>query len=825
MRKYGIVLFVLGCIISLFGVGQNCAFAACTPSEGLPCGFDSVVPVYLQDRTPLEQQIHDLESQLQNNGKSMPLDDAAYQQLKLELAELYSQLPRERDPLDDGADACPAVDMPTNIQPWTDYGTTIGAANNFTSFAPCGPSTAPDKIYRFIPANTGNYTFDTFGSDFDTQLYIRSGGACPGTNALVCNDDFGGSQSKVQWLMNAGQAYYIIVDGFQNYSGNFVLHLTIECAIGNNPAWQQECAESVGDPSHAQWDCNGGCNNQWYGGFPQWQQMNLCQIQRGECFTYQDPNNISIRDIDCYYFTLTEPCSVSITIFSTFSYNVQINEYGFCVPQNFVSLLNIPSCNGGTIITQCLPAGTYSFEVSPNFYSGMTTPQPYFFFLDPIPCSGCRIDASFIAPSSFTANGCDNISHNSLRPSNDATYCVVIPYASDWTFSLCGSPAWNSYLYLTSECNGGIIAQDNDGCPANGLSKIECVSLMPGNYYLTIEGFNANDCGQFYLTATECVGSCCYGDMWNPSCSFGSHTACDALGGNFTLGQQCTPGLCYPRPGCDAPSAFSQQPHVPDENWTALASDNYLVNRVWENYTATGWIKSVRFWGLSLDYNTGLACTEQPGSFEITFVDSSNGPQVQTYNVQSAGLPLLQNYGANYVMTEYNVDLPTPCPILNGRVSIRGSDNDACVWHWATSPQGNNSVVLVNSGGPINLARDMAICMEQGCPAPDSVTINVHINYFTYYVSFRTLADGYISVFYSDSINSVYPNNYLQAFAPIWYPAGTYSHHDVNPPSQNRRYVVTLNCAPQPTNADFGPSPLMPSDRNGLKETEWDYQR
>ncbi|MBL0062422.1 MAG: hypothetical protein IPP40_13305 [bacterium] len=789
MRKYGIVLFVLGCI----ALGQMDAFASCVSFEDVPFDFASVAPVHVGERSPLEQRIHDLEWLMQNNGKSTPLDDSTFYATKLELAALYDQLPREHNSLDDGSDTCPATVLPAGIVPYTDFGTTVGAVNNFSSVG-CGGNTAPDKIYSYTPNQAGWFVFDTFGSNFDTQLYIRTGGACPGSSEVICNDDAFGPQSQVTVFLNSSQTYYVIVDGFQSYSGNFALHISGSCIIGFNNDWQQECPESPGDPMHAVWDCNGGCNNQWNGGFGQWQQVNLCQFMRGTCFTYQDPNNFSARDIDSYYFTLTEPCSLRLNLLAEFSYNVQINDYGFCPGINFVSLLNIPVCNGGTYITQCLPAGTYTIEISPNFYIGMTTPESYLFSIEPIPCSGCRIDASFIAPASFTANGCDGISHNSLRPSNDATYCVVIPYASDWTFSLCGSPNWNSWIYLTNQCNGGIIAQDNDGCSPNGLSKIECVSLMPGNYYFTIEGFNNPDCGQFYVSVTSCQGSCCYGDMWNPSCANTTQSECEILGGNFDLGGTCTPGLCYPRPGCDAPSAFSQQPHVPDENWTALASDNYLVNRVWENYNATGFIKAVRFWGLSIDYNTGIACTEQPGSFEITFVDSSNGPQVQTYNVQAFGLPLLQNYGANYVMTEYNVDLPTLCPIQNGRISIRGSDNDACVWHWATSPQGNGSVVLVNSGGAINLARDMAICLEKGCPKPDSLVISIfNVPDGFYQLNLHVSLGSFVTLAYSDSINAVYPATYLPIYSG-WLSAGNYGF--VEPMiSTNRRFIAIADCS------------------------------
>lgn len=786
-------------LLVLVVVGQ--VYAEMNASE---IDFHADTPIYIQPLSELEQQIQDLERRLQNVGHSCPLDDATFMQLKEQLGALYDQRPREHNPLDDGADACPAVDIPPNIQPWSDFGTTIGATDNYDAEGACPipPSpTAPDKIYRFIPQNTGNYTFDTQGSDFDTYLYIRTGGACPGSSQLVCNDDYFGLQSRVQAWLNAGQSYFVIVDGWHTYSGNFQLNLSIECAIGNSSDWQQECPEAVGDPYHSMWDCNGGCNNQWYGGFPQWQQTNLCQFQRGECFTYYDNFAIGAKDMDSYFFTLTEPCSLAVSLFSTFSYNVQINEYGFCVPQNFVSLLDIPACNGGTYITQCLPAGTYSIEISPNFFYGMPTPQPYVFKVDPIPCSGCRIDASFIAPASFLASGCGTGSHNSLRPSADATYCVIIPYAGDWTFSLCGSSTeWNSYLYLTSECNGGIIAQNDDGCASGGHASINCVSLMPGNYYITIEGASVFDCGQFYMSVSPCVGSCCYGnDPYNLQCAYVSQSECTILGGEFTLGQQCTPEACGVRPQCEDGSQFSQLPHLPTETWTAIASDVYINYSLWEDYSVSGPISSVRFWGLFTDYNNGLPCFSQPESFEITFVDSANGPAVQTYSGTVNGYQVPQNYGANFPVYQYDFDLPTNCNILSGRVRVRGTSNNSCVFAWVTSPQGNGSVVLHHPGDPIALPYDMSICMGLGCPKPDSLTIHM-IAPNGYQLQFYVPQTTFIEALYSDSINAVYPATY-QVFASGTLLPGWWIAID-NTASMDRRYVLRAQCGPPPVNGE-----------------------
>ncbi len=802
MRKNGIVLLMLVCFAVLGNVGQNCAWATGSDETGLPLDTAAIQTVRIEPLNGLELQIQNLERQLGNVGKSTPLDEATYMQLKEQLNELYEQRPRERNPLDDGSDTCPGTVFPSAAVPYVDYGTTIGAANNFNSFGACGGNSAPDKIYRYVPASGGYYSIDTFGSDFDTQLYVRTDGGCPGTTPVVCNDDFGGPRSKVTLWMQYGQTYFIIVDGFSNYSGNFVLRVSGDCLIGNQNDWQQECAESVGDPLHAAWDCNGGCNNQWNGGFPQWQQMNLCQFQRGECFTYYDQNNITARDIDTYFFTLTEPCSLSLSMFATFSYNVLINDYGLCLPTNYVTLLNIPQCNGGTYVTPCLPAGSYTFEISPNFYTNMAEPLPYIFKVDPIPCSGCRIDGSFIAPASFLASGCGTGSHNSLRPSDDATYCVVIPYASDWTFSLCNSSTeWNSYLYLTSECSGGIIAQSDNACGSH--ASIDCVSLLPGNYYITIEGANAGDCAQFYMSVSPCTGSCCYGnDPYNLQCSFGTQSECAALGGEFTLGQPCSPTVCGVRPQCEDGSQFSQLPHLPTESWTAVASDTYINYGLWENYSVPGVISSIRFWGLFTDYNNGMPCINQPCSFQITFVDSSSGPAVQTYFATATGYQVPQNYGVQFPIYQYDVDLPTDCNILNGRVQVKSIDGDACVFAWVSSPQGNGSVVLHTSGGPVDLPMDMAFCLGRGCSKPDSVVIRLAAPN-TYDIMFHVAESSWIELLYSDSINASYPATYQTLAAGPLLP-GNWFGTDVTG-STNRRYVVRAFCGPPPIAGEQSP--------------------
>ncbi|MEZ4464151.1 MAG: hypothetical protein R3F43_06460 [bacterium] len=83
-----------------------------------------------------------------------------------------------------------------------------------------GLSSAPDAIYAFVSPVGGTFVASTAGSDFDTVLYVLSDCA----DEIGCNDDSGaGTTSSVRFDAVAGQAYYIVVDGYSNRSGAYSL--------------------------------------------------------------------------------------------------------------------------------------------------------------------------------------------------------------------------------------------------------------------------------------------------------------------------------------------------------------------------------------------------------------------------------------------------------------------------------------------------------------------------------------------------------------------------------------------------------------------------
>lgn len=111
------------------------------------------------------------------------------------------------------------------------FDSTAGADSDGS--ASCGLSEgSPDVWYAFTAECDGTAHAETCGSTYDTVLSVHE--ACPGeiANEIVCNDDFCGLQSGVDWAITAGTTYLIRVSGFNGGSGDFTLTVDKECDGG-----------------------------------------------------------------------------------------------------------------------------------------------------------------------------------------------------------------------------------------------------------------------------------------------------------------------------------------------------------------------------------------------------------------------------------------------------------------------------------------------------------------------------------------------------------------------------------------------------------------
>ena len=76
------------------------------------------------------------------------------------------------------------------------------------------PTIGPDRAtvwYSFTPSESAAYVADTFGSNYDTTLYIGVPDGDGGMVVHACVDDSLGLQSAIQWDAEAGTTYLIAV--------------------------------------------------------------------------------------------------------------------------------------------------------------------------------------------------------------------------------------------------------------------------------------------------------------------------------------------------------------------------------------------------------------------------------------------------------------------------------------------------------------------------------------------------------------------------------------------------------------------------------------
>jgi hypothetical protein len=116
-------------------------------------------------------------------------------------------------PGNDGIDNPIAV----NALPFADGpSSTTEATTGATDPASCNdPGAGPDRAtvwYAFTPTATDTYAADTFGSDYDTMLYVGTSNGSGGIDVITCVDDSVASlQAALTWDGDAGTTYLLMV--------------------------------------------------------------------------------------------------------------------------------------------------------------------------------------------------------------------------------------------------------------------------------------------------------------------------------------------------------------------------------------------------------------------------------------------------------------------------------------------------------------------------------------------------------------------------------------------------------------------------------------
>ncbi|MDO6597188.1 T9SS type A sorting domain-containing protein [Oceanihabitans sp. 2_MG-2023] len=93
-----------------------------------------------------------------------------------------------------------------------------------------GGNDAADLWYVYSnPGVTEDVTFSLCNSDYDTNMIVYSD--CPATTQIVTNDDFCALQSEVTVTNTGTETFYIMVEGYDTSTGDFILTTTCSVSI------------------------------------------------------------------------------------------------------------------------------------------------------------------------------------------------------------------------------------------------------------------------------------------------------------------------------------------------------------------------------------------------------------------------------------------------------------------------------------------------------------------------------------------------------------------------------------------------------------------
>ncbi|MBU0983461.1 MAG: hypothetical protein KKA42_06300, partial [candidate division Zixibacteria bacterium] len=111
--------------------------------------------------------------------------------------------------------------------PYTNTGTTAGYTDDYDEVCPYTGSTAPDVVYAYTSPVEQWIDVSLCNSSYDTKAYVYENtvGVVVGCNDDACGDD--GYKSQITSVhLQAGQTYYIVVDGYGTNSGDYIIDVT-----------------------------------------------------------------------------------------------------------------------------------------------------------------------------------------------------------------------------------------------------------------------------------------------------------------------------------------------------------------------------------------------------------------------------------------------------------------------------------------------------------------------------------------------------------------------------------------------------------------------
>ena len=378
-------------------------------------------------------------------------------------------------------------------------GTTVEAGADSAPFCET-PITAPGLWYTFTGTG-GQMVLSTCPDEtFDTKLNVYAG-PCDALTCIAGNDDANGDVlcSTVTFNSTAGQAYYVLLQGYNGQTGAFTLSLT--CPSCGTPTAPQAFPMDV------------SAMVTWVSPNP----GSMFQIEYGEAGFAPGSGTVINGS------TGIDGPPVNITgLNPSTAYDVYVTE--LCAggnsdaagPISFTTLAEPPAANA--LCSGALPIACGG-DVNGDTSDGVFTPGPA--------CGSANITAAGLWYT-FTGNG------------------------DDATLSTCSGSGYDTKISVFSgSCSALVCVAGNDdgpNCPANTSSTT--FQTVPGTEYLVLVHGYDQDQGAFTLSLT-CAPAC--STVENDDCSSATLLTVQPTGGceSSTGSNMCAFAPPVPNPPCD----------------------------------------------------------------------------------------------------------------------------------------------------------------------------------------------------------------------------------------------------------------------------------
>ena len=481
--------------------------------------------------------------------------------------------------------------------PFSGAGDTCLCNDEYDEICPFDASGSPEKVYSYTPSVDECVDISMCaGSAYDTKVYVYQGscGTYQSGTAIACNDDectspnFGAPYvSEVTGVnLTAGQTYYIVVDGYAGECGDYTIDIgpcappcDVTCSASATPEVEPNC----GIPEDT---VNGGCNS----ATPVFSPLTCNQSYCGTAAF-----DGSLRDTDWYQVTVAGSTRFTWSATSEFAsltgpVPTSPAGTGNCADVEGVidPALFGEECVPGSVVTECLPAGTYWFFMAPTFDDTVECGKEYEVGLSCEPCviplgACCRPDGT--CQDGIAEAACQNWQGDGSLcsgvvcpqpPGNDDCADAITIAVPSVTFgsselanpesglpATCGTSittggVWyeivgNGNTITVDTCGGGTdydskisifcpncdapacVGGNDDFCGNTGFqSSVTFCSAVGQTYQILVHGFGG-DQGPFELTVTN-----------GPACS--TPASCEVVAICGSGGDCCTPNPGTP--GC-----------------------------------------------------------------------------------------------------------------------------------------------------------------------------------------------------------------------------------------------------------------------------------